>query len=95
MQQLQPAGLLNQTNLLLHQHTLTPFLCNPNNTNEVIGNKEVDVFAMQVINSQGTNSFNPFFSIWTIVILTYHSTLLMSLNLMMTVFSFIMMKDPC
>jgi tetratricopeptide (TPR) repeat protein len=41
---------------------LDAFPYNANNTNEVIGNTEEDVFAMQVTNSQGTNSFNTYFS---------------------------------
>ena len=38
------------------------FPFNSNNTNEVIGNTDEDIFAMQVTNSQGTNSFNTYFS---------------------------------
>lgn len=38
------------------------FPFNSSNTNEVIGNTEEDIFAMQVTNSQGTNSFNTYFS---------------------------------
>ncbi|MGZ5219667.1 MAG: RagB/SusD family nutrient uptake outer membrane protein [Chitinophagaceae bacterium] len=50
-----------------NEFALTPtyldaFPYNANNTNEVIGNTEEDVFAMQVTNSQGTNSFNTYFS---------------------------------
>ena len=41
---------------------LDAFPYNPDNTNEVIGNTEEDVFAIQVTNSQGTNSFNTYFS---------------------------------
>ncbi|HKO82468.1 MAG TPA: RagB/SusD family nutrient uptake outer membrane protein [Chitinophagaceae bacterium] len=38
------------------------FPFNSNNTNEVVGNTSEDVFAMQVTNSQGVNSFNTYFS---------------------------------
>jgi starch-binding outer membrane protein, SusD/RagB family len=38
------------------------FPFNANNTNEVVGNTPEDVFAMQVTNSQGVNSFNTYFS---------------------------------
>lgn len=50
-----------------NEFALTPtyldaFPYNADNTNEVIGNTKEDVFAMQVTNSQGTNSFNTYFS---------------------------------
>lgn len=41
---------------------LDAFPYNGSNTNAVIGNTEEDVFAMQVTNAQGTNSFNTYFS---------------------------------
>ncbi|MFC0774552.1 RagB/SusD family nutrient uptake outer membrane protein [Terrimonas alba] len=50
----------NQFNLAPTYVDAFPF--NSNNTNEVIGNTEEDIFAMQVTNSQGTNSFNTYFS---------------------------------
>ena len=53
---------LGSTDLKLTNTYLDAFPYNAGNTNEVIGNTEEDVFAIQVTNSQGTNSFNTYFS---------------------------------
>ncbi|MEP7373646.1 MAG: RagB/SusD family nutrient uptake outer membrane protein [Chitinophagaceae bacterium] len=53
---------LGSSDLQLTATYLDAFPYNANNTNEVIGNTKEDVFAIQVTNSQGTNSFNTYFS---------------------------------